>query len=77
MIAAIRHFLASRFIALLGLDASTGVFMLLYLDLAIAERKAEGRLTTDEDLTEAIVDGAARRLRPNWTGSVGRISRLY
>ena len=30
------------FIALLGLDASTGVFMLLYLDLAIAERKAEG-----------------------------------
>ena len=52
------------FIALLGLDASTGVFMLLYLDLAIAERKAEGRLTTDEDLTEAIVDGAARRLRP-------------
>ena len=52
------------FIALLGLDASTGVFMLLYLDLAIAERKAEGRLTTDEDITEAIVDGAARRLRP-------------
>jgi Putative silver efflux pump len=52
------------FIALLGLDAETGVFMLLYLDLAIAERKAEGRLTTDEDLTEAIVDGAARRLRP-------------
>jgi hypothetical protein len=38
--------------------------MLLYLDLAIAERKAEGRLTTDEDVTEAIVDGAARRLRP-------------
>jgi copper/silver efflux system protein len=52
------------FIALLGLDAETGVFMLLYLDLAIAERKAEGRLNTDEDLTEAIVDGAARRLRP-------------
>jgi copper/silver efflux system protein len=52
------------FIALLGLDAETGVFMLLYLDLAIGERKAEGRLTTDEDLTEAIVEGAARRLRP-------------
>ena len=52
------------FYRVLGLDASTGVFMLLYLDLAIAERKAEGRLTTDEDLTEAIVEGAARRLRP-------------
>ena len=52
------------FIALLGLATATGIFMLLYLDLAISERKAAGRLTTDDDLTEAIVDGAARRLRP-------------
>ena len=51
-------------IALLGLDAQTGVVMLLYLTLAHRERAARGALRSESDLEEAIVDGAARRLRP-------------
>jgi Cu(I)/Ag(I) efflux system membrane protein CusA/SilA len=51
-------------IALVGVDAETGVFMLLYLDLAYAQAKSEGRLNTLRDLQVAIVHGAARRLRP-------------
>jgi Cu(I)/Ag(I) efflux system membrane protein CusA/SilA len=51
-------------IALAGLDAETGVVMLLYLKLAWTERKEEGRLASFADLREAIVDGAARRVRP-------------
>ena len=51
-------------IALAGLDAETGVIMLLYLTLAHKRRKADGRLSTFADLKEAIVDGAARRVRP-------------
>ncbi len=52
------------FIALLGLDAETGIFMLLYLNLAKKARAAAGRLNTQADLKEAIHDGAAKRLRP-------------
>jgi Cu(I)/Ag(I) efflux system membrane protein CusA/SilA len=51
-------------IALAGLDAETGVVMLLYLDLARRDRKARGLLRDKNDLTEAIVEGAAHRLRP-------------
>jgi Cu(I)/Ag(I) efflux system membrane protein CusA/SilA len=51
-------------IALLGVDAETGVFMLLYLDLAYEKARAEGRLASREDLKEAIVEGAVKRLRP-------------
>ena len=51
-------------IALLGLDAQTGVVMLLYLTLAHAERAARGAMRSMHDLEEAIVEGAARRLRP-------------
>jgi copper/silver efflux system protein len=51
-------------IALLGLDAETGVFMLLFLDLSHDEAKAKGRLQTKEDLIEAIVHGAVKRVRP-------------
>lgn len=51
-------------IALAGLDAETGVVMLLYLTLAHREAEREGRLRTREDLREAIVAGAARRVRP-------------
>jgi Cu(I)/Ag(I) efflux system membrane protein CusA/SilA len=51
-------------IALMGLDAETGVFMLLFLDLAYDEAKATGRLRTRGDLVEAIVHGAVKRLRP-------------
>jgi Cu(I)/Ag(I) efflux system membrane protein CusA/SilA len=53
-------------IALLGIDAETGVFMLLYLDLAYEEAKRNGRLQTLRDLREAIVQGAAKRLRPKF-----------
>ena len=51
-------------IALLGLDAETGVFMLLYLDLAYDEAKASGRMRNREDLKEAILHGAVKRVRP-------------
>jgi len=51
-------------IALAGLDAETGVLMLLYLNLAHRERAAAGRLRDREDLREAIVEGAAHRIRP-------------
>jgi Cu(I)/Ag(I) efflux system membrane protein CusA/SilA len=51
-------------IALAGLDAETGVVMLLYLTLAHRRWKDEGRLHTRDDLREAIVEGAAHRIRP-------------
>jgi Cu(I)/Ag(I) efflux system membrane protein CusA/SilA len=51
-------------IALAGLDAETGVVMLLYLTLAHDEWQAEGKLRTRDDLREAIVEGAAHRIRP-------------
>ncbi len=51
-------------IALMGLDAETGVFMLLFLDLAYDEAKASGRLRTLADLHEAIIHGAVKRVRP-------------
>ncbi len=51
-------------IALAGLDAETGVIMLLYLDLAFRQWRDQGRLKTDTDLREAIKHGAVRRLRP-------------
>ncbi len=51
-------------VALLGVDAETGVFMLLYLDLAFDARRREGRMRTRADLREAILEGAAKRLRP-------------
>jgi Cu(I)/Ag(I) efflux system membrane protein CusA/SilA len=51
-------------IALLGVDAETGVFMLLYLDLAYEEAKARGALRSWNDLREAILHGAVKRLRP-------------
>jgi Cu(I)/Ag(I) efflux system membrane protein CusA/SilA len=51
-------------IALMGLDAETGVFMLLFLDLAHDEAAAHGRLRTKGDLVEAIVHGAVKRVRP-------------
>ena len=53
-------------IALLGVDAQTGVFMLLYLDLAYAKASREGRLRTLADLQATIVEGAAKRLRPKF-----------
>jgi len=51
-------------IALMGLDAETGVFMLLFLDLSHDEAKARGQLRTTGDLVEAIIHGAVKRVRP-------------
>ena len=53
-------------IALMGVDAETGVFMLLYLDLAYYSRRDQGLMKTKEDLREAIVEGAVKRLRPKF-----------
>ena len=53
-------------IALLSIDAETGVFMLLYLDLAYEKARLSGRLRTLDDLREVIVYGAAKRLRPKF-----------
>ncbi len=53
-------------IALLGVDAETGVFMLLYLDLAYEQAKREGRLRNLADLREAIIQGAVKRIRPKF-----------
>lgn len=51
-------------IALMGVDAETGIFMLLYLDLAYEERKRQGRMHGLADLRQAISDGAVKRIRP-------------
>src|SRR5262249_54805200 len=51
-------------IALMGLDAETGVFMLLFLDLSWKEAAEAGRLATAEERREAIVHGAVKRIRP-------------
>ena len=51
-------------IALMGLDAETGVFMLLFLDLSYDEAKRNGKLRNLSDLHEAIIHGAVKRIRP-------------
>jgi Cu(I)/Ag(I) efflux system membrane protein CusA/SilA len=51
-------------IALMGVDAETAVFMLLYLDLAFEQAKKEGRLGSLAGLQEAIMHGAVKRIRP-------------
>lgn len=51
-------------IALMGLDAETGVFMLLFLDLSYDDMKKAGRMNNKADLKEAIMHGAVKRVRP-------------
>jgi len=51
-------------IALAGLDAETGVVMLLYLELAYNQWKKEGKLNNANDLKDAIMHGAVKRIRP-------------
>ena len=62
-------------------DAETGVFMLLYLDLAYEEARRDHMRLTRVQLYEAIVEGAARRLRPKFmtfaTMSIGLIPILW
>ena len=51
-------------IALAGVDAETGIVMLLYLDHAYERRKREGRLKDIRDLEAAVIEGAVQRVRP-------------
>jgi len=51
-------------LALAGLDAETGVVMLLYLDHAWEKFRSEGRMKSIADLRAAIHEGAVQRLRP-------------
>jgi Cu(I)/Ag(I) efflux system membrane protein CusA/SilA len=51
-------------IALAGLDAETGVVMLLYLDLAHQRWKDQGKMLSFADLAEAVDHGAVQRIRP-------------
>jgi len=68
-------------IALLGVDAETGVFMLLYLDLSYDQAKKEVRLNTLPELREAIVHGAVKRIRPKFmtvaTDFIGLVPILW
>ena len=68
-------------IALLGIDAETGVFMLLYLDLAFEKARREPGAISRQRIEEAIVEGAAKRLRPKFmtfaTMSIGLIPILW
>jgi len=68
-------------IALLGVDAETGVFMLLYLDLAYEDAKREGRMNTVDDLRQVIMHGAVKRLRPKFmtaaTMAIGLIPIMW
>jgi Cu(I)/Ag(I) efflux system membrane protein CusA/SilA len=51
-------------IALAGVDAETGVIMLLYLDQAYEKWRSSGRMRNLQDLREAITEGAVKRIRP-------------
>ncbi len=51
-------------IALAGLDAETGVIMMLYLKLAYRRRLERGAMQSKADLGQAIIEGAAQRIRP-------------
>ncbi|MHC4303279.1 MAG: efflux RND transporter permease subunit [Planctomycetota bacterium] len=51
-------------IALAGLDAETGLVMLLYLDRSFERFKDEGRMRNTDDLWHAVHDGAVQRIRP-------------
>ena len=53
-------------LALVSIDAETGVFMLLYLDIAFEDAVRAGRLNTWNDLRRVVLYGAARRLRPKF-----------
>ncbi len=51
-------------IALMGLDAETGVLMLLFLDMSYKDAAKKNKLNNDEELREAVVHGAVQRVRP-------------
>jgi Cu(I)/Ag(I) efflux system membrane protein CusA/SilA len=51
-------------IALAGIDAETGVVMLIYLDQAYDEHVARGAMNNFNDLIAAVKEGAVQRIRP-------------
>jgi Cu(I)/Ag(I) efflux system membrane protein CusA/SilA len=51
-------------IALAGLDAETGIVMLLYLDLSYNRWNQEGRINSLRDIEDAVMEGAVKRIRP-------------
>jgi Cu(I)/Ag(I) efflux system membrane protein CusA/SilA len=53
-------------IALLGVDAETAIFMLLYLNIAYEGAKKDGKMNSLADLQTAIHDGAVKRIRPKF-----------
>ncbi|MBI3530220.1 MAG: efflux RND transporter permease subunit [Betaproteobacteria bacterium] len=55
---------AVGFIALGGVAAEIGVVMLLYINQAVIAREEKGQLTKEQDLAQAIIEGAALRVRP-------------
>lgn len=71
---------AVGFIALAGVAAETGVIMLIYLDHALAERRAEreaaGEALTPNDLYQAVMAGAVERVRPKMMTVVAIIAGL-
>ncbi len=51
-------------IALAGLDAETGIVMLLYLDLSYNRWHQEGRINAPQDIEDSVMEGAVKRIRP-------------
>jgi Cu(I)/Ag(I) efflux system membrane protein CusA/SilA len=51
-------------IALAGVDAETGMVMLLYLDVAYGRWRQDGRIRNIGDLEGAVMEGAVQRVRP-------------
>lgn len=51
-------------IALAGLDAEMGILMMLYLGISFKQKQEAGKIQNFQDLSQVIVDGAGRRIRP-------------
>ncbi len=51
-------------IALAGLDAEMGILMMLYLGINFKQKQEAGQIQNFQDLSQVIVDGAGRRIRP-------------
>lgn len=64
------------FIALAGVDAETGIVMLIYLKYAYERRTEEGRMNTHDDLREAIIEGTVMRVRPKLMTVIAIIAGL-
>ena len=64
-------------IALLGVDAETGVVMLLYLDIAYEKFRKNGMIKSFADLKESIFDGAVKRIRPKMMTVLALLAGLF